>query len=312
MLQAGETLYLIDGNNLAYRSQCVFKDLTVDSGDGVRPIGAIYGTVTILGNILKGYLPGKILMPFDNGPSKYRKQLFPEYKANRGGNPFSQKIRSDLGQQMDHLQELLPMLGVLTLRDQHPGWEADDIIAYLCSRYTAGAFPNIKRILIFSSDRDLCQLVTPTIHWYDPVNKKMVTPDTFTSHLPVPLSQFVDYKSLAGDKSDNIPNPAGLGEKTAQKLLSEYQDLDTLIKIKHDKLKGEYDMVLRNRQLVKLDLHERFPEDPCWKLVDAKIQESCSISPNIQEVFELLQFDSLLQTWEEMRPRWEQFAGATL
>lgn len=306
------SLYIFDGSNLAFRAFCAYPSLTIDD----FPVGAIYGTIRILTTFVKEWQPGKILIPFDIDKSEYRKGIYPAYKDTAGREESRiKKLKEEFGSQLDITLQLLEKFGVTTLYEQNRKIEADDVIAYLVDCYKQGQFSDIKRVVIMSSDKDLCALVAPDpfkVHWFDPIRKDLVTAENFQKKFGVTIEQFPDYKALKGDQSDNIPHPKGIGPAGAVKLLSTYGSLDHLLAIKHEKIEPYRKVVELGRKLVALNLHQTQPELPNWQQIQQRIHQPQSISEGLEDMLNSLSFQSILENWEEMLPRWQAFADCRL
>ena len=301
-------LYAFDGHNLGYRSTCAFPDLTLDG----FPIGGVYGMIRILSAFVHDFSPGKIVMPFDMGKSVYRLSIHPEYKAHRRSDPRMAALGIAFRDQLTVMLDLLQQFGVTTIDQETIGWEADDVIAYLVYRFKRGDFPNVRQVLILSSDKDLCGLVQEGVVWFNPITKELINLGNFEATFGIKPEQYPDFKCLKGDASDNIPHPAGIGEKTAVKLLKEYGSVASLQAVKHSKLQGQEAVLELARKLVSLQLHHQFADDPVWGRIDAKLLVQPEISPTILDTLRGLQFDSILERWDADFPKWKAFNQSTL
>ena len=310
-------LYIFDGSNLAMRSFHAFPNLTIgghgENGDDGFPIGAIYGVCKILQTFVKDFPPGAVLAPFDVSKSEHRLDLYPEYKGNRGGDEKKKAEMLLYYKQVGIIHEVVEKFGITTITEEARGFEADDVISYLISRFNRGDFPGVGRVVIISSDRDLCALINPKVVWFDPIRNRIVTHDKFKEQFGIELKQFPDYKTLLGDKSDNIPHIKGIGDVAVVKMLTEYGSLEGLRAAKLKKLEEHWPMLDLNRKLVALDLHEQFPDNTVWKEIDAKISRKPEFSEEkIVEMFTGLSFVSLLETWEMDKERWKAFYASNL
>lgn len=256
-------LLLIDGHSQAYRAYFGMKTpLSTREGE---PTGAVYGFTRKLLATLREHTPDYIAVAFDTG-NTWRHAEFPEYKATRDAMP------DEMRTQMERIATLLRAFNIPILT--FPNFEADDILGTLARQ----AAEQEIDVLVMSGDRDLFQLVAPRI--------KVL----YTSGGPTPVTsiygskeiqerygltpeQFVDFKALTGDSSDNIPGVPGVGEKTAVKLLQQFGSLDSLYthlaEVAGPKLRqalaDAQPHVLRNRRLVTLhtDLALRFDPAAC-------------------------------------------------
>ncbi len=207
-----EKLVLIDGNSLLNRAYYATPIFTTRSG---MPTNAIFGFVKLLFKILNDVKPEYIVVAFDLKAPTFRHKMFNEYKATRKGMP------DDLAAQVKPLKDLLTAMKVATCSKE--GLEADDIIGTLSAKFNVHSY-------IYTGDRDGFQLVDDKTDVY--YTKRGVSDlqklnlNNFKSETGLNPSQVVDLKALMGDKSDNIPGVAGIGEKTARELLARYSTLD--------------------------------------------------------------------------------------
>ncbi|MGP1489875.1 MAG: DNA polymerase I [Treponema sp.] len=212
------TLYLLDSYGLIYRSYFAFAGhpLTNKAGENVS---ALYGFFRSLAMILKTFRPQYFLAAFDSRTPTFRHSLYPEYKATRDKTP------EDLHAQIPHIEKILQILGIACFRQD--GFEADDIIATLARR----AEQERRRCVIISADKDLMQLVSDFVSVLKPDKSEVLAHcgiDEVKEHWGVEPAQMLDYLSLIGDSSDNIPGVPGVGPKTAVKLLHDYGTLDSV------------------------------------------------------------------------------------
>jgi len=306
-------LYLFDGSNLGFRAQCVHPELTTPDG---FPTGAIYGVVRILSTFQRDFKVGKMVIPFDFSKSKFRMETDPSYKAHRGGDPRMANLAIKFREQLGVIYDLLHNLGVTVLGPECLGYEADDIIAFIVHCFKQKAcWPNITQIIIISSDKDLCALVQPGVVWFNPIKNEIINTDNFVATFGVKPEQYPDFKRLKGDASDGIWHPPGIGEKGAVKMLKEYGSVDEMLKIRHAKLEGHADRLAITKKLIDLDLHQKFPEDPVWSTVERILNlPPHGIEPKekLVEIFQTLQFDSILEKLDDTYPIWEAYSRATL
>ena len=217
------TLYLIDGHALAYRA---YFALSVSAPSGHRwqtstgePTAGIYGFASVLMRILEQEKPDYLAVAFDTGKT-FRDEIFPEYKATRA------KMPDDLRPQMERIRQLVDAFNLPRLEME--GFEADDVLGSI-ARQSAVQGLGVK---IITGDRDLLQLVDERIVVNLASGKlseaKDYTPADVVAYWGIRPEQVVDFKALVGDKSDNIPGVPGVGEKTAQALLTTYKTLDNI------------------------------------------------------------------------------------
>jgi DNA polymerase-1 len=300
-------LYLFDGNNLAFRAFCGYPTLSTAEG---LPIGGVYGVTRILTTFFKKWMLGKVLMPFDVGKSEYRIGIYPEYKGKRKSTPKQQREHERFHEQFKMIQDMVEAFGIKTIKE--PGFEADDLIAYICMLFKQGAFPNVSRVVILSSDKDLCALIGPNVVWYDPIKSNLINEKNFIQQFGVEIHQYADFKALKGDSSDNIPHPPGVGEKNAVKLLQEYGTVDRLVGIQHDKISGHEEVLAIARKLIRLDLWNEFPNSPVWKRTHDAVKTPTQLSPDLKAFLEVLQFNSILEEYDEQVQVWEAFTQVSI
>jgi DNA polymerase-1 len=209
-----ETVLLVDGNNLVYRSFFAIPPLANRSG---FPTNAVYGFANVLRKILSDETPALAAVTFDAGGKTFRHERFQAYKANRPPTP------DDLKQQLPYTRRLCEALGLPILEQQ--GVEADDLIGTLARRAVEAGY----RVAIVSSDKDLLQLVTDDVTVIHPVKYDRLDPEGVEKKFGVRPERVTDVLALVGDSIDNIPGVPGIGEKGAAKLVSEWGSLETLL-----------------------------------------------------------------------------------
>jgi DNA polymerase-1 len=209
-------------------------------------IGGLTGFLKSIGYAIRMSDPTKVVVIFDGiGGSNARRNLYPEYKANRNSsritnhNIFSSKDEESesINNQISRLVQYLQCLPVTVISID--GLEADDIIGYLANKFQA--HEETQKVTIMSADKDFLQLVSDKVHCYSPTKKKIYTPKDVLEEFGVSSSNFLNYKILMGDTSDNIPGITGLGPKKLIKLFPELisntkVELDEIISTSADKV----------------------------------------------------------------------------
>jgi DNA polymerase-1 len=212
-------LYLIDGYSLIYRSYFAFIRRPLVDAEG-RNTSAIFGFFRSLFQLLRLREPRALAVVMDSRTPTVRHQRYEQYKANR------EKAPEDLHEQVPAIEEILGALGIACLRMD--GYEADDLIATLARRCQAEG----RECYVLSGDKDILQLVGEGVSVILPPKgaEEFGSLDRAAVYAArgVYPEQIVDYLSLTGDSSDNVPGVSGIGDKTAVKLLSQYGDLDSL------------------------------------------------------------------------------------
>lgn len=216
-------ILVIDANNLCHRHHHTPAGLLTTKGG--TPSGVILGTL----NSIKGYIEKfpettKVVVCFDRGKSAWRKELYPDYKAQRDygkDDPEKAKSYEGLWNQIDVLYEFLPTLGIHSLGVQDN--EADDLIAGVC-RF----LPDEHKIVI-TSDKDMLQTIDEYTSVYSPYKDRVISPLDFYQETGVTQKAYIGYRALQGDSSDNIFGIPGIGEKTAKNLMNTYGHIDNIL-----------------------------------------------------------------------------------
>lgn len=207
-------LLLLDGNSLAYRAFFALPLLTNSQGIHTN---AAYGFTMMLQNILEEHQPEQILVAWDKGKVTFRHETFKEYKGGR------QKTPNELREQFPIIRDIITAQGIAQYELE--AYEADDIIGTLANRYN-----DSHEVIIISGDKDLTQLVTNKTTVF--ITRKGITdmekytPEHVMEKYGITPPQIIDMKGLMGDSSDNIPGVPGVGEKTALKLLKQYETME--------------------------------------------------------------------------------------
>lgn len=214
-----KTLALIDGHALAYKMFFALNKENFSTRQG-EPTNATWGfTRTVFDLINSKNPPEYLAVSFDTGAT-FRDAMFAEYKGTRD------KMPDDLQRQIDRIHQVLDALKIAVLEVE--GFEADDVLGTVARK--AGTLG--LRTLIITGDRDLLQLVDEHTTVELPGNRageaQVFDPSAVREKYGLDPIQIVDYKALVGDQSDNIPGVAGIGEKTATKLLQNYKTLENL------------------------------------------------------------------------------------
>lgn len=189
-------------------------------------IGGLTGFLKSVGYAIRMTDPTKVVIVFDGvGGSNARRNLFPDYKANRNANRmtnysiFQSKAeeQESINNQMERLIQYLKCLPVTVISID--GLEADDIIGYLAGKFEQ--HNETSKVTIMSADKDFLQLVSDKVEAYSPTKKKVYTPKDVLEEYGVSSVNFINYKILLGDSSDNVPGVTGLGPKKLIKLYPE-------------------------------------------------------------------------------------------
>ncbi len=222
---ANSTLLIVDGNGLFYRAYHAFpKDLTTPKGEY---IGAVYGFTRIFLSTIKTLKPTHVAVAFDLKGDTFRHTQYPLYKATRD------KMPEDLAAQIPRMWEIAQKMEAPIYSAET--FEADDCIGTVAAQVVKND-PD-TRVVILSGDQDLIQLVNDRVSMYapgiSPKKPTMYTPEKVQEKYQFEPRQMIDYKSLRGDPSDNIPGVKGVGEVTATQLIQTYKSLDGLYEAVH-------------------------------------------------------------------------------
>ncbi|HEU4943472.1 MAG TPA: 5'-3' exonuclease H3TH domain-containing protein, partial [Gaiellaceae bacterium] len=211
-------LFLVDGNNLAYRAYFALpEELATSEG---MPTNALLGFTNMLFKLLTDYRPKGVAVAWDTRPAE-RIELAETYKADR--RPMADLLR----EQFPYFRPIVEAFGYRNL--EFEGWEADDVIATLATRADQAGI----RTTVVSTDRDAFQLVSDNVNLMmtprgvSDVN--VYTPERVEARLGITPEQIPDFIGLKGDTSDNIPGIPGIGDKTASQLIQQYGSLEGVL-----------------------------------------------------------------------------------
>ena len=279
-------LVVIDGKSVFYRGYYAMPGLSMADG---TPTGGVYGFVSLAIELIKKLEPDYVAVAWDKQGTNIRKrrELYPEYKAGRKPAP------DDFYQQIPILHELLDAFGwpLYEIDD----YEADDIMGAFARQAESRG---IETCLI-TSDLDALQLISPMTKVYAMKNGlrniEEFTAEHFEEKYGIRTKQFLDLKALKGDSSDNLPGVPGIGEKTAVKLLQEYETLDGVYE--HlDEQKGALRTKLENgRESAYLtkqvaEIWTDAPIELDWDVADVN---DCDFA-RVTEILQKLEFNSLI------------------
>jgi DNA polymerase-1 len=211
-------LFLVDGNNLAYRAYFALpEELATSEG---FPTNALLGFTNMLFKLLADYRPKGVAVAWDTRAT-HRKELDPQYKVDRRPMPGL------LAEQFPHFRPIVEAFGYENL--EFEGWEADDVIATLVARADEAGI----KTTVVSTDRDAFQLVTENVALMmtprGVADVHVYTPERVFARYGVTPEQVPDFIGLKGDSSDNIPGVPGIGDKTAGQLVAQYGSLDGVL-----------------------------------------------------------------------------------
>ncbi len=236
-------IFVIDGHALCYRAYFAFinNPLTNSSGQNVS---AIYGFARMLLKLMEDQHPDYLVVAFDPPKKTFRFDIYPEYKAQR------EKMPDDLRSQIEEIKHMLSVLRIPQVIVDN--YEADDVMGSMAQKYAGSGY----EVILVTGDKDAYQLVNDRVKIY--AGKKgisdfqMYDEEAVTEKLGITPGQVIDYMALVGDSSDNIPGVRGVGAKTAQKLIQEYDSIDAIYE-NLDNIKGKMrDNLADNRDMAYL------------------------------------------------------------
>jgi DNA polymerase I len=297
-------LFLVDGNNLAYRAYFALpEELATSEG---FPTNALLGFTNMLFKLLADYRPKGVAVAWDTRPV-HRTEAAPDYKVDR--RPMPDLLR----EQFPHFRPIVEAFGYRNL--EFEGWEADDVIATLAARADAAGV----KTCVVSTDRDafqlcsenICLMMTPRgvadVHVY--------TPERVEARYGIPPDRVPDFIGLKGDQSDNIPGIPGIGDKTAGQLIAQYGSLEGVLEHVDElspargKSIGEHaEQALASRELATMRRDLPLGCDPA-ELVLAPPDRS-----QLREIFRRFEFRNLLNRVDELDealPPAERISAAT-
>lgn len=255
-------LIIIDISNYIFRAFFAIRPLHAPDG---TPVNAVYGVLSMVHNLIIKYQPTHILVARDTKEGSFRKVIYTEYKANRSAPP------DELVPQFPLVDELIHVLGLPEIKA--PNYEADDVIGSVATQWKN----DFDEILIASGDKDLMQFVDGPIKILDTMKEKTYTREDVKDKMGVYPEQIVDYLSLIGDSSDNIPGVDGIGPKGAQNLIEDFGTLENILEnipsIKNKRsmtaLEANKDNARLSKELVKIvcDLKLKYaPDETSYRL----------------------------------------------
>jgi DNA polymerase-1 len=291
-----QTIYLLDGHALAYRT---YFALTRGGSGGTRwvtrdgePTAGVYGFASVLLRILEQEQPEFLMVAFDTGKT-FRDEMFAEYKGTR------EKMPDDLVIQMERVRQLVDVFNIPRL--EFEGYEADDVLGSVAVKAVEAGLG----VKIITGDKDLLQLVNDRVIVSLPGRSLSDAKDYLkkdvVEYIGVRPDQIVDFKALVGDKSDNIPGVRGIGEKTAVKLLTDYEtleniyaNLEDITKSVRNKLEKGREEAFMSQELARIITDLDVPLD----LQQARTEH---FDPNqVEQLFRELEFRTLSSRLEKL------------
>ncbi len=228
--QQPKRLFLIDGSSYIYRAYFAIRHLSNSKGEATN---AVYGFVNMLLKVVREQAPDHLAVVFDAKGPTFRKELYPDYKANRAQMP------EDLVPQIPVIKELVKAFNMPAIEKQ--GFEADDIIATLAKKFAAEGL----EVTVVTGDKDLMQIVSNKICLLDTMKDQVSGLQEVAGRFGGTPDKVIEVQALAGDASDNVPGVPGVGEKTAVKLIQQFGSVENLL-ASLDQVKGKLQEKLRD------------------------------------------------------------------
>jgi DNA polymerase-1 len=282
-------LFLLDGHALVYRAHYAFITRPLINSKGLNT-SAISGFTRTLWDIISNEKPSHLAVAFDLSGPTFRHKEFPEYKAQRQAQP------EDITTALPYIEELIKAFNIPIITME--AYEADDVIGTIAKQAAREGFT----VYMVTPDKDYGQLVEEHIKMYKPSRQgngvDVLGPKEIVESWGLKrVDQVIDLLGLMGDAVDNIPGIPGVGEKTAVKLLEEYDNIENLIKHK-DSLQGKLkekvnqyaDQALLSKKLATIDIHAPIQFDEKMYRIEGFNKE------RLTELFRLLEFRTLAQT----------------
>ncbi|NQY02965.1 MAG: DNA polymerase I [Halieaceae bacterium] len=254
-------LVLVDGSSYLYRAFHALPPLTNSKGEAT---GAVKGVISMLRRLQLDYPDSPVVVVFDAKGKTFRDDMYPEYKANRPSMP------DELREQVEPIHDIVRAMGLPLLCIE--GVEADDVIGTLARQASSEA----RKVIISTGDKDMAQLVDDRVTLVNTMTNTVMDPDGVVEKFGIGPELIIDFLALMGDKVDNIPGVAGVGEKTALGLLqglgglqSIYDSLDQVetlsfrgAKTMAAKLEAERDNAFMSYTLATIKTDVEMPEGP--------------------------------------------------
>ena len=278
---------LVDGMALLFRAfyATAMSNYYMINSKGM-PTNAVYGMMKHLFTAIETYQPTHVICCWDMGSKTFRNDLYPDYKANRGGPP------EELIPQFDLAKEVVASLDIPNVGQV--GYEADDCMGTLSRVYSEDS-----QVFLLTGDQDLLQLLKPNVNvvllkkGYG--NYAEYQEHSFVEEKGITPTQMIDLKALMGDSSDNYPGVKGIGEKTALKLLLQYESIEGILENIDKLTKGQKNKI--EQDLEMLHLSRKLAEIHCAADVDCSLEEALF---HIDDEKMAAKFDELeFRNWEK-------------
>ena len=232
--EAKPVVYVIDGFAQMFRSYYAIRGGMTSPVSG-EPTNATFAFAGMLIKLFDQYRPTHVAMAMDAEAKTFRDELYPAYKANRDAPP------DDFRAQIPRMIEVARLFGIPVI--EQPGFEADDLMATLAARLQRGDFDAVlptpgTRLRMVAKDKDLEQVLGTRVELFDVHTDQATGVAELLEKRGITPQQVIDYQTLIGDSTDNIPGVKGIGPKTAAKLLAQFGSVAQLVQ-NTDQLKGK-------------------------------------------------------------------------
>lgn len=290
-----EIILLVDGNNTIHRTHWIANNIGVPlvNSKGVN-VGSIFTFLKTIKSYADQFNASKVYIAWDkkltpDSPSFRNTLMEGNYKATR-----DQEKNKEVYKDIDNIIRIINLIGVGSVFPGH--LEADDVISWMSSNISG------KKIIV-SVDRDFIQLISPTVSVYNPIKKKLYDISNFEESFSLTPKQFIYYKAIVGDKSDNIPGVEGYGEVKGLKLAKlyyEYVDNGQLSEKELETVKKHEEIIKHNLKLMDLNYAlSIYPDE--GKLYQEqldKLSNTDSDFEKFKKVCEELEFNSILTKFD--------------
>lgn len=243
---ANKLVVVIDSMGVLYQVFHAMPEMSSPSG---QPVGAVHGFLRDILDLLDKLQPDFLACAFDKGSVTFRNEIYPEYKAHRDPMP------DDLRPQIGYVQTMLQAMNIPILELQN--YEADDIMATVAAQTELAG----GRCLLVTSDKDCRQLISPQVQIYNTRKAALYNETDLMADWGIRPDQVVDFQTLVGDPTDNVPGVPLIGPKLAQQLLSQFENLDGVYanansisgQKRKENLLNSRELLKTSRRLVELD-----------------------------------------------------------
>ncbi len=281
-----DALFIVDGSYLLYRSFYAIKPLYTSTG---IPTQATYGFCRTIKKLIDTFEPSYIAIAWDSKGKTFRSEMYPAYKATR------QKPPSELFVQKEYILKFLNAIGIAQVAEE--GYEGDDIIAALAQRYKD------RQVVLVCPDKDMYQLLSDNLLIFDPFKERIIDKHDYKTEHGFACEKIPFFYALLGDTSDNIPGVMGIGKKTAEDLVKQFDSLDDMYK-NLDKIAKKRTQTLlaeqKDNAYLSLTLFTLKPPPISVRITDLAYDKNKWVQA--APLFQELEFGSLLKDIEKRFP----------